>query len=64
MKEFAILAREKISFSMDIFLMNEQSLLKFELAFTRGTAVGFILSHFLFYPVFTSLPVLESYVPE
>ena len=64
MEEPAVLAGEKISFSMGIFLMNEESLLQFELALTGGTIVRFILSQDLFNRVFRPLPVLESFVPQ
>ena len=63
-EEPAIITGEKISFSMGIFLMNEESLLQFELALTGGTIMRFILSHDLFNRVFRPLPVLESFVPQ
>ena len=64
-KEPAILAGKKISFSMGIFLMNEESLLQFKLAFTRRTIMRFIFfSHFLFNRVFYPLAVLESFVSQ
>ena len=64
MEESAILAGEKISFSMNVFLMNEERLLKFKLAFTRGTIMRFVLVHFLFNRVFRPLPVLEGFVSQ
>ena len=64
MEESAILAGKKITFSMDVFLMNEERLLKFKLAFTRGTIMRFVLVNLLFNRVFRPLPVLESFVPQ